>query len=51
MLKGRTLFMIGLFTYMAGIFISTVSAAAGAGIGVLGGLMMGGSTYFFILKK
>ncbi|WP_176167343.1 hypothetical protein [Mesobacillus jeotgali] len=44
--KGKFLFMIGLFFYLAGIYLSTIYVARGAVLGVFGGLMMGVSTYY-----
>lgn len=51
MKKGKFLFLVGLFTYMAGIYLSTIWVAAGSAIGVSGGLMMGISTYYLAMKK
>lgn len=51
MRKGNILFFVGLFTYMAGIYLSTIWVLIGAAIGVLGGLMMGASTYFLAMKR
>jgi hypothetical protein len=49
--KGSIFFLVGLFAYMAGIYLSTITVVAGAAVGVLGGLMMGASTYFYIAKR
>lgn len=51
MKKGKFLFLVGLFAYMGGIYISTIWVPAGAAIGVFGGLIMGVSTYYLAMKS
>ncbi|WP_170029965.1 hypothetical protein [Mesobacillus jeotgali] len=51
MYKGMLLFIFGLIMYMAGIYLSTKWTAIGASIGVLGGVLMGASTFFYITKR
>ncbi|MBT2692094.1 hypothetical protein [Bacillus sp. ISL-55] len=51
MYKGMLLFTGGLIMYMAGIYLSTKWTAVGAAIGVLGGMLMGASSYFYITKR
>ncbi|MBT2641572.1 hypothetical protein J7I80_04995 [Bacillus sp. ISL-41] len=49
--KGEFLFMAGLFTYMACIYLSIICFAAAAAIGVSGGLIMRISTYYLAMKN
>lgn len=49
--KGMLLFTGGLIMYMAGIYLSAIWTIIGAAIGVLGGMLMGASTYFYITKR
>ncbi|WP_213367520.1 hypothetical protein [Mesobacillus boroniphilus] len=51
MKKGTLLFIGGLIMYMAGIYLSTIWTVAGSAIGVLGGMMMGASTYFYVMNN
>lgn len=51
MRKGNILFFVGLFTYLSGIYLSTLWVILGVAIGVLGGLIMGASTYFIAMKR
>ncbi|WP_170169045.1 hypothetical protein [Mesobacillus subterraneus] len=51
MKKGFTVFFIGLIMYMAGIYLSTIWTAPGAALGVLGGILMGASTYFYVMNR
>lgn len=51
MYKGMLLFTLGLIMYMAGIYLSAKWTAVGAAIGVLGGALMGASTFFYITKR
>lgn len=51
MVKAKFLFVAGLIFYMARIYLSTIWIVSGAAIGILGGLMMGVSTYFSAMKR
>lgn len=51
MKNGRFLFLLGLFTYLIGIYLSTIWVALGAALGVSGGLIMGISTYYLAMKN
>ncbi|MCD1162888.1 hypothetical protein NGI46_28480 [Peribacillus butanolivorans] len=51
MKKGMTLFFIGLVMFMLGIYLSTQWAGIGTLIGIVGGFIMGSSTYFLAIKK
>ena len=50
MKKGVPLFLIGLFMYMFGIYLSTHWVVLGSLIVVGGGLVMGSSIYFLSIK-
>lgn len=47
--KGFSLFLTGLLLYMSGIYVSTIWPLVGSLIGILGGLMLGVSTYFLVV--
>ena len=48
--KGFALFLTGLLLIMSGIYVSTIWPLVGSLIGILGGLMLGVSTYFLIVN-
>ena len=50
MKKGVPFFLIGLFMFMFGIYLSTHWGVLGSLIGVGGGLVMGSSIYFLSIK-
>lgn len=51
MKKGITLFFVGLCIFMFGIYLSTHWASIGSLIGIVGGMIMGISTYLLAIKK
>lgn len=48
--KGFVLFLTGLLLNMSGIYLSTIWPLAGSLIGILGGLMLGVSTYYLAVN-
>jgi len=49
--KGLALFLTGLLLNMSGIYLSTIRPIVGSLLGILGGLMLGVSTYYLVVNN
>ena len=48
---GLAMFFTGLILFMLGIYLSLNEVVLGSVLGVLGGMILGFSSYFFVTKK